>query len=565
VTVSDHKAAGAIAAQRQSRHEMYRKQGWWTSDTLDTVFEAKARSIPDVLALVDPSNCAELIAREPLRLTYREVANAAQHLASQFKGKGISSGDIVLVQLPNTTELVITYLALSMIDAIISPVPMQYRQHELSGILQELQAVAIIGCHSFRSENMLPSLASSRIAEEQVLSFNPAADAATRLTLDFNEVTAPVQSKSQPESIFTICWTSGTTGTPKGVPRTHEHWFAQATFMDEAIVLQQGDAILNPFPLTNMAALASFLLQWPRTGTTLVLHHPFDLKIFLDQLMNEKIAYTAAPPAVLNMLLQNEELRDQLDLTHMRYIASGSAPLDPWMVRGFSEHFDIDVVNFFGSNEGIAMVSGPEEVPDPEQRATLFPRHGQPDFTWRGRFAERFETRIVDFNNADTEIMEPGVPGELLIRGPNVFDGYHNSRDVDVFDTEGFFRTGDLFEIAGEEELARYYRFCGRRKELIIRGGINISPEELDGLLSAHPKIVEAATCGYADPIMGEKVCLFAVTQPDVELALAEVTSFLKDQGVAKFKWPERLEIIDSLPRNPLNKVQRHLLAQRLQ
>ncbi|WP_163847718.1 class I adenylate-forming enzyme family protein [Pseudooceanicola aestuarii] len=550
---------GHQAAERSARHQVYRDRGWWTGQTLDAAFDAMVALDPDAPGVIDPPDCAVLMGRSAARWTLREMSNAARNLAAQLAAQGIGRGDVVLVQLPNTAELVTMYLALSRLGAVISPVPMPYRHHEIADILRELDVRAIVACRTFRGQDMAAELRPLVAAPVRVLGFGGAADGG--LALDTTAPVTPVVAAGDGAAIFTICWTSGTTGAPKGVPRSHDHWFSQTLAVEEAITLTPGESMLNPFPLTNMAALSSFLFLWVRARTCFVLHHPFDLKAYLGQLVAEKIAFTAAPPAILNMLLQNEALRDQVDLSHVRYIASGSAPLDPWMVRGMREVFEVDVVNFFGSNEGVALVGGPAAVPDPEQRATLFPRPGA---EFPGRFGARFETRLVDFTADDREITQPGTVGELLIRGPNVFDGYLNGRDRESFDALGFFRTGDLFEIAGGGDMARFYRFRGRRKELIIRGGMNISPEELDSLINAHPDVQEAATCGYPDRVMGEKVCVFAVPRSGAVLTLAGITEFLERQGVAKFKWPERLEPIDQLPRNPLNKVLRRDLAARL-
>lgn len=551
--------------QAQTRHQAYRDKGWWDGRTLHGVFDAAVNAAGDRTALVDPLDCEALIGRPPMRLSWAEMRNAADHLALQLKAVGIGRGDSVLVQLPNTAELTTLYIALSRLGAIISPIAMQYGRHEVAHTSAALGAKAFIGISAFKGEAAAGAVAAALPEAAQRFAFGAALDGFEPLALD---MTAPAQrpaSEGQGEDIVTICWTSGTTGTPKGVPRHHGHWFTQGRAVADAVPLPKGSAMLNPFPLINMAALAGFLVYWLENEGTLVLHHPFDLPGFLRQLVVEKIAYTIAPPAVLNMFLQNEALHGQVDLSGVRYIASGSAPLDPWMTKGFKEKFGVEIVNFFGSNEGIGLVGGPGEVPDPEQRAVVFPRFGAPGLEWSNGFATYFESKLVDWQNGDALIEGPGVTGELLIRGPNVFDGYLGGADDEVFDAEGFFRTGDLFEIAGDGEMARFFRFKGRRKDVIIRGGVNISPEELDGVLNAHPAILEAAVCGYEDRIMGEKVCLFAVLKPGETLDLESVKAFLEEKGVARFKWPERLEIIDRLPRNPLNKVVRPELKQQLE
>ena len=552
------------ASSREDRHRIYREKGWWGKDTLHSAFDAAATAAASQTAIIDPPDCEALIGRAPARMRYRDIYNASHNLAALLAQHRISRGDAVLVQLPNTIEFSVLYLALSRLGAIISPVPMQYGRHEIAHMSREIDAKAFVGMHRFKGEPDAAGKVESLSDNTMVFAFGGTEDGLIALHLDTDEPRMLMPSAGEADDIFTVCWTSGTTGTPKGVPRTHNHWFSQVLAIEDAVPLAPGSIMLNPFPMTNMAALAGFFFYWPRINATLVLHHPFDLPAFLGQLTGEGVAYTIAPPAVLNMFLQNTDLHDKVDLSAVKYIASGSAPLDPWMVKGFRDKFGIEIINFFGSNEGIGLCGGPTEVPDPEQRATLFPRFGRDEIEWNNRFGQRFETKLVEWENDDREITEPGVPGEILIRGPNVFDGYLNDAGEGVFDADGYFRTGDLFEIAGEGDLARFYRFKGRRKELIIRGGMNISPEELDGIISAHPAIAEAAVCGYPDPMMGEKVALFAVLKPGESLTLGDVRAFLTEQGVAKFKWPERLEIVDALPRNPLNKVVRAELAARL-
>lgn len=548
----------------QQRAQSYRDRGWWDNRTLHGVFAQAAERAPQRIALVDPSDTEHLLERAPVRCSYTAVAAHAEALAAQLAEAGLRRGDAVLAQLPNTAELVILYLALSRAGMVLSPVPMQYGRHELAYCAATLSPKAYIGVAQFKGAPIAAAAEAALPAE--VLRFTLAGEAPgfTALNPFARTVDMPPAAVGEAEDRFTVCWTSGTTGTPKGVPRTHQHWFSQTLCVAEAVPLPEGAVMLNPFPLTNMAALSGFLFYWPQIAGTLVLHHPFDLPLYLRQLSGQHVAYTIAPPAVLNMFLKNEALHEQVDLSALRYIASGSAPLDPWMVAGFREKFGVEIINFFGSNEGIGLVGGPQDVPDPEQRATLFPRYGVAQFSWSNRFAERFESRLVDWQNDDAPITQSGQTGELLIRGPNVFEGYLGNDRSQVFDDEGFFRTGDLFEIAGEGELARFYRFKGRCKDLIIRGGMNISPEELDIILSAHPAVLEAAVCGYPDAVMGEKVCLFAVVKPGESLDLVSVCNFLEAQGVAKFKWPERLELIEQLPRNPLNKVVRVALREQL-
>ena len=220
------------------------------------------------------------------------------------------------------------------------------------------------------------------------------------------------------------------------------------------------------------------------------------------------------------------------------------------MVAGYKDQFGIDIVNTFGSNEGMAIVSTSHDVPNAEERATCFPRFGHESYQGENRIGRQIVTKLVDPETKE-EATTAGQRGEMLISGPTVFDGYFDSPEDNQksFSKDGFFRSGDLFEITGKH--GKLYRFVGRCKDIIVRGGVNISPEELDSVLASHPQIIECAVCGYPDAQMGEKVGLVAVPKEGQELSLSSVTGLLEDRGVAKFKWPEDMRTIDQLPRNP--------------
>ena len=229
-------------------------------------------------------------------------------------------------------------------------------------------------------------------------------------------------------------------------------------------------------------------------------------------------------------------------------VSSGSAPLDPWMVEGWQRR-GVEIVNVFGSNEGAAMMSTMAAVPDPTERARYFPVPERPGV----------EIRLVDLAD-EGEITTTGTVGELRFRGVTVFDGYVDSDGPDpddrVFDDDGWYRTGDLFEYVGDAEPPRLLRFVDRAKDIIIRGGMNISAAEIEALVADHPAIVECAAVGSPDRDLGERVGVFAVVAPDAEPpTLADLVEHLRDHEIASYKLPERLELIDALPRNPVGKV----------
>jgi acyl-CoA synthetase (AMP-forming)/AMP-acid ligase II len=304
------------------------------------------------------------------------------------------------------------------------------------------------------------------------------------------------------------------------------------------------------------------MTAWMWRRGVMVLHQPFDLPVFLKQIADEKINYTIAPPAILNMLLKNEALRASADLTSVRAIGSGSAPLSPWMIEGFLNDHKIEVCNMFGSNEGASLFSGPSQVPDPTDRSRYFPRMGVAGVFWPGETAAMIRTRLVD-PDTNLEVTTVGQAGELRIAGAATFCGYYKSPQInaEAFDEQGFFKTGDLFEIAGEGAHPRYYRFVGRCKDIIVRGGVNISPAEIDDLLAGWPAVREAAVVGVPDDILGERMCV-AVVPVDVAPTLDDAKAWLKQSGLAVFKLPERLVVLEALPRNAMNKVVRSQLRQ---
>jgi acyl-CoA synthetase (AMP-forming)/AMP-acid ligase II len=310
--------------------------------------------------------------------------------------------------------------------------------------------------------------------------------------------------------------------------------------------------ILNPFPMVNMAGINGMFLPWLRTGCVLVQHQPFDLQVFLKQVKDERITYTVAPPAVLALLLQREELLADADLSTLRLIGSGSVPLQEWMVRGWYDRYGITIINYFGSNEGIGLMSDVRLMTDPAQRARYFPRYGG-GREWTFPAARSTTVKLVDPISGE-QIDEPGRAGELRIKGPSLFAGYLNGADLpSPFDEEGYLKTGDMFVIDGPSE--EFLRYVDRAKDLIIRGGMNIAPAELETLIASHPDVAEVAVVGYPDDVLGEKVCAVVAPRPGRTITLKDIVDHLGALDIASYKLPERLELRAELPRNPVGKI----------
>lgn len=255
------------------------------------------------------------------------------------------------------------------------------------------------------------------------------------------------------------------------------------------------------------------------------------------------------------MLLQNEALLEGIDFKRLCRIGSGSAPLSDWMVRGFEEKYGVEIINYFGSNEGAALSGNHIDIPDAALRAQFFPRAGVAGYDWSVSTTRKIKTRLVDMLTG-ADITTANTPGELRFAGPTIFSGYYRAPELSqrAFDTQGFYKTGDLFEIAGDRQ--QYYRYVGRSKDLVIRGGINISSEEIENLLLACPGVSEAAVVGVPDDVLGEKVCACIVAKPDEQVTLELLNAFLTNRKrIARYKLPEYFLALNALPRNPVGKI----------
>ena len=526
-----------------ARVEKLTRAGAWGCETLHGLLARHAEKRPERLAVKDQPNREELTGDAPRSLTWSELEQASENLACQLQAAGVEAGQPLLVQLPNVVELLVVYYAASKLGAIVSPVPVQYGRHELRSLADVLGARVVLSMPRLRDTELaatareaLPDARILVFGEDLVVDTTAGAGVCRRAAEDANRV-------------LSICWTSGTTGTPKGVPRSHNMWLATGRCSAAAGSYVPDDMLLNPFPLVNMAALGGFLFPSALLGCAIVLHHPLDPPLFLRQMQEEQVSFTIAPPALLNQLAKSPEMWRQFDFSALRRVGSGSAPLAPWMIETFSRDYGKEVVNFYGSNEGIALFATPETAPDPEVRASMFPRPA-PDATTA--------TKVADPESGQ-EVTAVGERGELLISGATVFDGYLEHDNSDLFTADGFFRTGDLVEICGEG--GNYYRIVGRCKDIINRGGMKISPAELDVALEQHPDLLEAAVCAFPDERLGERICACLVLQPDRSPPeLPALQEYLLERGFARFKLPERIALFDRLPRNPLGKVQRFAL-----
>lgn len=270
----------------------------------------------------------------------------------------------------------------------------------------------------------------------------------------------------------------------------------------------------------------------------------------MRQLTEERIQYTILVPAMLNMIVKLPNV-DELDLSSIRTITTGSAPPSAWSMQEFKRRWDIDIVNIWGQNEGTSLVAGPADVPELDRRVDHFPWWGREGVNWPSGI-RGVEVKILD--DDDNLITEPGGIGELCYRSPGRFAGYFQRPDITEksFTDDGYFRTGDLF-IVREPGFVGFY---DRKKDMVIRGGFNISSVEVENAVQGFAKVLDVAVIPEPDDILGERVCICVVPRDETDPpTLEEINDYLKGEGVSVYKLPEKLKIIDEIPRNPVGKI----------
>lgn len=544
-----------ILASEQMIRE-WTEKGAWVEKTLIDYFKEHVAAQPDKICLVDPPNKQDLMGLEAERLTYQELDRAVDATAEALLNKGISNDDIIMVQMPNCWELAMLYLAITRAGALISPLPMQWRASELEYIADLTKAVSIITVNEFnrfKHKEMAESLQAKYPTIKHILTVEDIrAMAKGAITGKLDAITIDAND------IFTLSWSSGTEAQSKGCPLSHNNWYVQAGLQIESAGIKPGDNLLTAGPLVNMASVGTVYIQWLMLGGKLVLHHPFNPEILFKQFVDEEINYTLLVPAVVNLLLKYPKL-DEIDISSVRAVTIGSAPPALWSVQELKKRWDIEFGNIWGQNESTVIISGPFDIPDMEMRIDHFPQFGKPDTKWSSPYSQFIQTKLVNPDNGE-EITELGGVGELHYRGPNVIPCYFRRSDItdNAFDGDGYFNTGDLFQIQDNNCIG----FFERTKDIIIRGGFNISAQEIENMLLGHPKVLDIAAIAIPDEVMGEKTCVYAVPRGEEKITLDDLTSFMKEKGIAAYKLPERLEVVTEIPRNPVGKILKKVLRE---
>lgn len=520
----------------------YRAAGYWNEDTLATYLEKWARETPEKVAIVAPDR----------EITYAEWHDKSLRFANALLELGLSRGDVVGIQYPNHHEFLIAFLGISMMGGVMCTMHMPYRAGEMAPLLNHGRAKAVIciaGDAKYDAPATMEGLKAQVSTLEHVIVVGGKGEAGHH-SFETMVANAEANAISDPPTAgdpCILCFTSGTSASPKGVVRTHETFTSNLRIYPPTIDLTADDRVMVAPPFTHVFGLTCGALTLCG-GATNVLMPLFTPELYSDRLINGKPTVVFCAPAHVAASIK-AGLLDDVDLTSIRdVIIAGSvcppevaADLERRMPNGRSGQL-------FGMTETILIMQTPlDEKPEVRHTST-------------GRKTVGIDFRICN-PETDKEVLT-GEEGELQLNGYCIFPGYLNNPEANAlaFTDDGYFRTGDLATVDADGNVV----ITGRVKDVINRGGIKINPTDIENLLQAHSAIVLAAIVPMPDDVLGERICLFVTLAPDASLTFEEVTKYLGENGVAKMRWPERLEIIDEMPMTPTRKIQKGVLAQQL-
>jgi len=528
----------------KERSEAMHAAGLWGNETAWQLLQRCLHDHSDRVALIDPPNRSTLDGGSARSLGFEQVKRSAEIIAAQMTAAGVEPGAHILVQLPNISDAVVTLLAAARLGIVVSPIPMQYAEHEIRLICRRLHPAAYVGLKTFKGEATPSEVWDELPIGTRKLRIDPLAKEPSLKLGDYplaDDLSVLPPPPNDADAIITVCWTAGSTGTPKGVPRSHNQWRSLSDCFS-SLRPQDGDTMLCPLPMLNMFSIAGFMYPWLENGATLCLHHPMDVNVFFQQLQEHQADWVMLPPALLNLVSLHPVMLENKVIPRPRVAFTGGGVVAPAALELIEQKLGTSISNVFGSSEGLILTATAESVPDTAARATCF-----------STITGSLQTRLYDASD-NCIVTQPQTSGEIQIAGPQVIDSYlTRERDEEETVTEdGYFRCGDIFELS--EDQPPLYRFMGRHKNIISRGGMQISPDEVATLIRLHPAVREAVIIGVTDAVIGERVCV-VLELTHGTMTLKDIHQFLDWQGLAKFKWPERLLLAKRLPRNRLGKI----------
>jgi acyl-CoA synthetase (AMP-forming)/AMP-acid ligase II len=519
------RAAAAIAS------------GAWRNVTVATAADALLARSPERILVIEGER----------GFTVREIHAAAERLARALLRRGLVPGDTISFQLPNWHEAVIVSLAAAMAGLVLNPITPIYRDAEVGFMLADSRSKLVFVPAAFRGYDfpaMLQRLRPGLAAPVEVVVLRGDAAGFTRwdaLMAD-GDGDQPLPG-ADPDAVKLVMYTSGTTGRAKGVIHSHNSLHAENWMRQAHLGIGPDDVLFNPSPVTHVTGMLYALCLPFTLGVTTILMDVWDAGDAIAAMRRHRATGMVASTIFLQELLAAGQARDE-HLPDLRFFLCGGAQVRPELILDASAHFaNCAFSRIYGSTEVPMITAGVAS----RDRARL---GAETDGQIFGT-----EARVVD--PATGAPLPPGADGEIVARGPQMFLGYTREADnAAAFDPDGFFRMGDLGRIVHDDFIV----ITGRKKDLIIRAGENLSPKEVEDVLLGHPAIADVAVVAMPSARTGEMACAFVVARDGQTIDLAEIARFLIAAGLAKQKIPEHLELVDDLPRTAIGKVRKDVL-----
>lgn len=524
-----------------ARAREYRAQGHWRDETILQRFAQCAAARPDKVAVRDAAGTCH---------TYRRLEQLSARVAGFLARRGVGAGDVVTVCLPNWSQTVTVFLAVLKLGAVINPVPVTYGRAELAFVLGKCRSKALFVAGRFRSNDytvMLSMMPPELVAPLTIVRLGEGRHAlgvAYETVLD--QPPLDEAHAGEADDVAALLFTSGTESRAKGGVHTHNTILFGERAMAEALAIGAEDVAFMASPIAHATGFLHGFAMTLTTGGTLSLLDVFSGEAAARQMREHGCTWTmGATPFLADTVAALSEQGQTLP--ELRYFLCGGAPVPEAPVRA-AWAMGIRVLSIYGATE-----SPPHTVvhpADPIENSWLSD----------GRPLRGIEVRIV---GPGGETLPVGEVGEEWSRGPNTFIGYLDEPELSrkAMDDEGWVHSGDLARRLPDGSI----RLTGRLKEIIVRGGQNISVSEVENHLMSHPAVRIAAVVGIPHPRLGETGCAVVVPRDGRAPTLEELTRFLLDKGVARFKLPERLEVWPSLPTTPTGKIQKFLIRRTLE
>ncbi|WP_302683234.1 medium-chain fatty-acid--CoA ligase [Adlercreutzia sp.] len=528
----------------EEKKKEYYEKGYWTHDTIRDVWERQARAHAGEEYVADDQGC---------RMTYGEVDDAAARLAAWLVDAGIEPGDVVTLQFPNWAEFTIAYVACFKAGAVIQSLARNFNGADLTYAMNLVESRAYIGPTSFHGvdyEQQILDIAGDIPTLKVIALVDKKAPKHSDLptVAEIVKTTEPLAEKVPVESDQVACLlsTSGTTGKPKEVMLTHNNiLFSERVFV-EGLERTSDDVMWMPAPLNHAVGFFHGLIAPMLLGGRSVLMQDFAVKDAVDLINAEGATWSmCSTPFIYDIVKYLDAHPDESLPTYVLH-SCGGAPVPGALIERAHNH-GILLCEIFGSTESCPHVFVPP--------SKCVEWNGD----WSGIPFPGIEVRYIDEQGKD---VAPGVQGEHISRGPHQFVGYLNEpeRTDRALTDDGWWFSGDLGYMDEDGRI----RINGRRKEIIIRGGENLSAREIDDNLVGCPGVGESATIGMPDDRLGERICTFVAPLGNALPTLESVTAYLEGAGVPKRLWPERIEIIDEIPKTLMGKVRRNVLTDEL-